>query len=183
MLKDKNIVIGITGGIASYKICGLITHLVNEGARVKVIMTKNATDFINPLTFEVLSKNKVAVDMFVEENCNYIGHIEYGQHADIIVIAPATANIIGKISSGIADDMLSSTIVASTKPVLFVPAMNEYMYLNRIVQNNIEKLKSYGYLFLKPEVGTLACGTSGIGKLPNTKIIFDKIKKILSKES
>ncbi len=182
MLNEKRIVIGITGGIASYKICGLVTHLVKEGAKVKVIMTKNATKFINPLTFEALSKNKVVVDMFEEENYNYIGHIEYGQHADIIVVAPATANIIGKVSSGIADDMLSSTIIASTKPVLFVPAMNEHMYLNKIVQNNMEKLKSYGYLFLEPEVGMLACGTSGIGKLPNTKVIFDKIKEVLSEE-
>lgn len=179
MLKNKKIVIGITGGIACYKVCSLISHLVREGANVKVIMTKNATKFITPLTLEVLSKNKVVIDMFEEDNFDYVGHVEYGQNIDLLVIAPATANILGKVASGIADDMLTSTIIASTAPVLFVPAMNEHMYLNKIVQNNIKKLKEHGYLFLEPELGLLACGVEGIGKLPNSKTIFDEISDIL----
>ena len=160
-------------------LCGILTATAltgcgssSAGGENGEVIVYNWGEYIDPET----------LDMFEEENYNYIGHIEYGQHADMIVVAPATANIIGKVSSGIADDMLSSTIIASTKPVLFVPAMNEHMYLNKIVQNNMEKLKSYGYLFLEPEVGMLACGTSGIGKLPNTKVIFDKIKEVLSEE-
>lgn len=182
-MENKKITIGICGGIASYKIASLVSMLKKQkNIDIQVIMTKNATNFITPLTFETLSKNKVVVDMFEENNYDYVGHIEYSQNTDILVIAPATANILGKVANGIADDMLSSTIIASTKPVLFIPAMNEHMYLNKIVQNNIKKLKEYGYLFLEPDSGMLACGVEGIGKLPDTKSIFDTIQKILKEE-
>lgn len=174
------ITIGICGGISAYKVASLVSALKKQDdINIQVIMTKNATNFITPLTLETLSKNKVVVDMFEENNDEYVGHIEYGQNVDLLVIVPATANIIGKVANGIADDMLSSTIIAATSNVLFIPAMNEHMYLNKIVQNNMKKLKEYGYDFLEPEVGKLACGTSGIGKLPNTRVIVEKINAML----
>ena len=134
---------------------------------------------ITPILCIILLLSLCACDMFEEENFDYIGHIEYGQNVDLIVVAPATANIIGKVANGIADDMLSSTIIASNKPVLFVPAMNEHMYMNKIVQGNINKLKQNDFLFMEPEKGLLACGVEGKGKLPTTKTIFDKINEIL----
>lgn len=177
------ITIGVCGGISAYKVASIVSALKkNENIEIQVIMTKNATNFITPLTLETLSKNKVVIDMFEENNYEYVGHIEYAQNTDLLVIVPASANIIGKIANGIADDMLTSTVIASNKPVLFVPAMNSKMYLNKIVQNNIEKLKNYGYLFLNPESGMLACGDEGIGKLPNTKKIVEEIYKILKEE-
>lgn len=182
-MKNKKITIGICGGIAAYKVASLVSLLKKqENVDVKIIMTKHATNFITPLTLETLSKNKVVIDMFEEENYDYVGHIEYGQNTDLLVIVPATANILGKTANGIADDMLSSTIIASTKPILFVPAMNEHMYLNKIVQNNIQKLKDYGYMFLEPDSGLLACGVNGTGKLPSTKSIFNKIEEILKED-
>lgn len=178
------ITIGVCGGISAYKVASVISALKkNENIEIQVIMTKNATKFITPLTLEVLSKNKVVIDMFEEDNSDYVGHIEYAQNTDLVVIVPASANVIGKVANGIADDMLTSTIIASNKPILFVPAMNSYMYLNKIVQNNIEKLKDYGYLFLEPESGMLACGDEGIGKLPNTKKIVDEILSILKEDN
>ena len=143
-------------------------------------MTKNATEFITPLTLETLSKNKVAVDMFGEDNFEYVGHIEYGQNTDLIAVVPATANIIGKTANGIADDMVSSTIIAATAPVLYVPSMNTRMYENKIVQDNIKKLKSYDYKFVEPETGILACGYEGKGKMPNTKKIIEEINNIIN---
>lgn len=175
------ITIGICGGIAAYKVASLVSALKkNKDIEIQVIMTKSATQFITPLTLEVLSKNKVVVDMFEENNDEYVGHIEYGQNVDLMIIVPTTANMIGKVANGIADDMLSSTIIASTSKVLFVPSMNEHMYLNKIVQNNITKLQSYGYEFLTPIVGELACGTNGIGKMPKTKDIVEKIYSLLN---
>lgn len=179
MIKNKKIVVGVTGGIAAYKAISLVNVLTKEGADVQVIMTKHATAFITPLTFQTLSKNKVVVDMFEEENSDYVGHIHFGQDVDLIVVAPATANIIGKTANGIADDMLSSTIIAATAPILFAPAMNEYMYKNKIVQNNISKLKDYGYNFIEPQTGHLACGTEGVGKLADTKTIVNAIDNTL----
>lgn len=179
-MKNKKITIGICGGIAAYKVASLVSLLKKqENIDIQIIMTKAATNFITPLTLETLSKNKVVIDMFEENNNEYVGHIKYGQDTDLLVIVPASANIIGKTANGIADDMLTSTIIAATSPILYIPAMNEHMYLNKIVQNNIKKLKSYGYLFLEPDTGQLACGVSGIGKLPNTKTIFNKIEQIL----
>lgn len=172
------ITIGVTGSISAYKSTSIISALSKEH-EVHVIMTKNATEFITPLTLATLSKNKVMTDEFKEINPEKVEHIEYGQNTDLIVIVPATANIIGKIANGIADDLLSSTVIASNKPVLICPAMNTVMYENKIVQENIKKLKSYDYIILEPSEGMLACGTSGKGKLPDTKTILDKINEIL----
>ena len=175
----KKITICVCGGIAAYKIASLVSALSKYNLDIQIIMTKNATEFITPLTLETLSKNKVVVDMFNESNAEYVGHIEYGQNTDLLVIAPATANIIGKTANGIADDMVSSTIIAATAPVLYVPAMNVKMYENKIVQNNIKKLKEYGYYFLEPDTGMLACGYEGKGKLPKTETIIDKINDFI----
>lgn len=181
MFKDLNIVVGITGGISAYKACGIVSYLKNEGANVDVIMTKNACNFITPLTLETLSKNKVVVDMFDHEDYTIVKHISLAKKADLFLIVPASANIIGKIANGIADDMLSTTVIATQAPVIFAPAMNNQMYENKIVQNNIEKLKEYGYKFIEPATGHLACGYEAKGKLPKTEEIIDYVK-ILIKE-
>ena len=179
MIKGKNIVIGITGGIACYKVCEVITHLVREGANVEVIMTKNATEFITPLTIETLSKHKVVVDMFEKKEHIEVEHISLARKADLIAVVPATANIIGKVANGIADDMLSTTIMATRAKVVFAPAMNNEMYNNIIVQDNIAKLRKYGYDFVEPVEGNLACGYRAIGKLANKETIIAKIQKLL----
>lgn len=179
----KNILIGITGGIACYKVCDVITHLVRNGANVDVIMTKNATQFITPLTIETLSKNKVVIDMFEEKEHVEVEHISLARKADLILVAPATANIIGKVANGIADDMLSTTIMASPSEVIFAPAMNNEMYCNKIVQENIQKLKDYGYHFIEPIEGNLACGYKAVGKLAHKEEILAKMNEIISKEN
>lgn len=176
MLKDKNILIGVTGGIACYKVCEIISMLKSEGANVDVIMTKNATKFITPLTLETLSKNKVVVDMFQEKEYVEVKHVSLAQKADLTLVVPASANIIGKVANGIADDMLSTTIMATPNPVVFAPAMNNVMYTNPIVQDNIRKLKKYGYEFIDPVSGNLACGYKAIGKLAKRETIIDYIK-------
>lgn len=180
MIKGKKIVVGVSGGIAAYKAISLVNVLTKEGADVQVIMTKHAAEFVTPLTFQTLSKNKVIMDMFEEDNADYVGHIHFGQDVDLIVVAPTTANVLGKVANGIADDMLTSTIIAATIPVVFAPAMNEFMYKNPIVQNNIKKLKEYNYNFIEPQTGHLACGTDGVGKIADTKTIVETIDKILS---
>ncbi len=177
MLKNKNILIGVTGGIACYKVCEIISILKREGANVDVIITKNATEFITPLTLETLSKNKVVVDMFKEKDCVEVEHVSLAQKADLILVVPATANIIGKVANGIADDMLSTTIMVTPNPVAFAPAMNNTMYTNPIVQDNIKKLKKYGYDFIEPIEGNLACGYKAIGKLAKKDTIIDYVKK------
>ena len=179
MLKNKNIVLGVTGGIAAYKACEIVSSLKKEGANVYVIMTKNATQFITPLTLMTLSKNKVVVDMFeMPNNCD-VEHISLAKRADLFLIAPASANIIGKVANGIADDMLSTTIMATKSKVVFAPAMNDAMYQNKIVQNNIDKLKDYGYYFIEPAEGILACNTIGIGRLEEPKVIVERIKALM----
>lgn len=179
MLKNKNIVIGITGGIACYKVCEIISYLVREGTNVDVIMTKNATEFITPLTIETLSKNKVVIDMFGKKEHVEVEHISLARKADLILVVPATANIIGKVANGIADDMLSTTIMATTGKVVFAPAMNNEMYNNKIVQENIKKLKKYGYEFIDPIEGNLACGYKAIGKLAKKETIIEFVNKTL----
>ena len=181
MLKGKNIVIGVCGGIACYKVCEIVSYLVREGANVDVIMTKSATEFITPLTLETLSKNKVVVDMFEKKEHIEVEHISLARKADLFLVVPATANIIGKVANGIADDMLSTTIIATKAPVIFAPAMNNGMYENPIVQNNLEKLKSYGYKIIEPSIGHLACGYEAKGKLPKNEKIIDYVK-VLVKE-
>lgn len=174
------IVVCVTGGIAAYKSASLVSRLKSLGNEVQVIMTKHATEFITPLTMQTLSKRKVITDMFEEQNPEFVGHIEYGQEWDCIVVAPATANNLGKVANGIADDMVTSTIIAATKPVIFVPSMNTHMYENRLVQANIEKLKELGYHFVEPDSGMLACGVEGKGKFPKIEKIVNKIDEIMN---
>lgn len=182
MYKDKRILIGITGGISAYKACSLINFLRSEGAKIDVIMTDNATKFISPLTVESLAGRKVYINMFNDDDYSEVAHIKLAKEADLILIVPATANIIGKVANGIADDMLSTTIMATKKPVIFAPAMNNQMYENPIVQNNIRKLENYGYKFIEPVVGHLACGGKEIGKLPNTKTLVKRAEEIIKEE-
>lgn len=175
MSNPKTVVVGVTGGIAAYKALDVISTLRKNDVEVHVIMTKSATEFVSPLTFQSISQNMVVTDMFEEPKAWEIQHISLAKKADLMLIVPATANIIGKIANGIADDMLSTTIMATKAPVVFAPAMNTNMYSNKIVQENICKLKKYGYDFIEPVLGRLACGDEGIGKLPNPKIIADKV--------
>ncbi|GMQ60403.1 bifunctional phosphopantothenoylcysteine decarboxylase/phosphopantothenate--cysteine ligase CoaBC [Vallitalea sediminicola] len=175
MLKGKTIVIGVSGGIAVYKVCDLVSKLKKLNADVHVIMTKSATEFVAPLTFGSLSLQPVVVDMFEKIVKWDIEHIALAKAADLFLVAPATANIIGKIANGIADDMLSTTIMATKAPIIIAPAMNTNMYENPIVQDNIKKLKSFGYKFIKPDSGRLACGDLGIGKLANVDTIIESI--------
>ncbi|MBN1365449.1 MAG: bifunctional phosphopantothenoylcysteine decarboxylase/phosphopantothenate--cysteine ligase CoaBC [Syntrophaceae bacterium] len=180
MLKNKNIVLGITGGIAAYKAAELTRALIKEGANVKVIMTESAGKFITPLTMRTLSQNQVYTDMFVPVDKYDIAHIALADFADAFVIAPATANIIGKIASGIGDDLLSTTIMAQDKPTLICPAMNDKMLSNPVVQENISKIKKIGYVVMESAEGELACKTKGKGRLPEIPKIMEEIKRILA---
>ncbi|MCQ1528066.1 bifunctional phosphopantothenoylcysteine decarboxylase/phosphopantothenate--cysteine ligase CoaBC [Lutispora saccharofermentans] len=182
MLESKNIVLGVTGGIAAYKSCDLVSRLVKAGANVDVIMTENAINFISPLTFQALSSNQVIVDMFKEPKYWEIQHISLAKKADVVVIAPATANIIGKIANGIADDMLTTTAMATTAPLVFAPAMNSNMYENKILQSNIDRLRELGYHFIEPGEGRLACGDIGKGKMAEPYDIELCINEILNKK-
>lgn len=178
-MKGKNIVIGISGGIAGYKICDLIRLLVKDGFNVEVIMTKSACEFITPLTIQTLTGNPVYTELFSLIKESKIGHISLAEKADCMVIAPATANVIGKIANGIADDLLTTTIMATKSPVLIVPSMNKNMWENPIVQGNIKILSKY-YTVMSPVEGLLACGVYGSGKLPDVEDIFEMIKIVLS---
>jgi phosphopantothenoylcysteine decarboxylase/phosphopantothenate--cysteine ligase len=179
-LKDKKIVIGVTGGIAAYKALELVRLLRKVEASVYVVMTKAATKFVTPLSFETLSKNPVSVDTFSPAVTGGIEHIDLATESDMLAIVPATANIIGKVAGGIADDLLSTLIMATTAPVLIAPAMNERMYENPIVRANIKKLRGLGYSFVGPDSGELACGWEGYGRLSSVGDIFDSIKEALS---
>ena len=180
MLKDKFIVIGVAGGIAAYKIPNLARMLMKAGATVQVIMTKNAENFINPFTFETLTKRKCLTDTF-DRNFEYsVEHVALAKAADLFLVAPATANVIGKIASGIADDMLTTTIMACTCPKLIAPAMNHNMYHNPIVQANIEWLESLDYEIIDPENGMLANGDTGDGRMPDETTLFDYIERAIS---
>jgi phosphopantothenoylcysteine decarboxylase/phosphopantothenate--cysteine ligase len=180
MLKDKNVVVAITGGIAAYKSAELTRELIKRGASVRVIMTKNATEFITPLTLQTLSGHPVITDMFAPIKEFEMAHISLADYADIMVIAPATANIIGKIASGIADDLLTTTVMVTKAPVLICPAMNSNMYNNAIVQDNMDKLISKGYLFIESAYGELACSAEGYGRLPEVPEIVEEIESILT---
>jgi len=175
MENRKTVVIGVTGGIAVYKALDVISRLKKEDVEVHVIMTKSAMEFVNPISFESLSQNIVIYDMFEEPKVWEIQHIALAKKADLFVVVPATANIIGKVANGIADDMLTTTIMATKAPVIFAPAMNVNMYNNPILQGNIQKLKAYGYNFISPTSGRLACGDIGEGKLALTEDIFEII--------
>ena len=179
ILNGKNVILGVSGGIAVYKACEIISRLKKLGANVDVIMTESASKFVTPLTFQSLSLNKVIFDMFDEPKYWEIGHIALAKKADIFLIAPATANIIGKIASGIADDMLTTTVMAAKCPILIAPAMNTNMYENDIVQENMEKLKHCGYHIIEPVEGLLACGDVGNGKLPEPVDIVNRVTELL----
>lgn len=180
MLKGKEIVLGVTGGIAAYKAVELLRLLTKAGANVRVVMTANAMEFIAPLTFQTLSMNPVHTDMFNLISEREISHISLADRADILVIAPATASVIGKIAAGIADDLLSTTVMATRAPVLLAPAMNVNMYQNPLYQENVEKLRRHGFLFVEPVKGMLACGWEGEGKLQDPVFIFEEIVAALS---
>lgn len=180
MFENKHIVVGITGGIAAYKAAELVSQLRQKGADVHCIMTAHAAKLVTPITFGELSGHDVTVDMFANISHWDVQHIALASLADVFVIAPATANIIGKIANGIADDMLSTTVMATKAPVVIVPAMNTNMYENPIVQANIEKLRSYGYIVMEPESGHLACNTSGKGRYPHLDSILFEIEKALT---
>jgi phosphopantothenoylcysteine decarboxylase/phosphopantothenate--cysteine ligase len=173
MLRDKRIILGVTGGIAAYKSVELLRLLTKAGAEVHVIMTRAAQEFITPLTFQTLSANPVHTELFSLIAEREIGHISLADMADLFIIAPATANSIGKIANGIADDMLTTTVMATKAPLLIAPAMNVNMYTNPIYRGNEEKLLRQGYLFVAPEKGSLACGWEGEGKLAAPEAIFE----------
>jgi phosphopantothenoylcysteine decarboxylase/phosphopantothenate--cysteine ligase len=172
-MKDKNIILGVTGGIAAYKAADLTRLIIKAGGSVWPVMTRAATEFISPLTLETLAKNPVSTGLFNKRGKGKIDHIELAAKADLIIVAPATANIIGKVASGIADDLLTTIIMATRATVLFAPAMNTKMYENPIVQDNIQKLKRLNYLFVGPEEGELACGEEGKGRLSEPESILD----------
>ena len=182
MLKDKTVVIGVSGGIAVYKTLDVISRLRKLGVNVNVIMTKSATEFVTPLSFQSLSQNYVVCDMFEDPKTWDVEHISLAKRADVFLIAPATANVIGKIANGIADDMPTTTVMATKAKVLIAPAMNTNMYENPILQRNINTLKELGYNFVEPESGRLACGDTGKGKLASPETIVDEVVKLLSKE-
>mgnify|MGYP000751031640 FL=1 len=175
MLQGKTVVLGVTGSIAAYKIASLASKLVKLHADVHVLMTQNATNFITPITFETLTGNKCLIDTF-DRNFQFdVAHVSLAKKADVILIAPASANVIGKIANGIADDMLTTTVMASTAPVLISPAMNTHMYENPIVQDNLQKLERFGYKIIAPAVGMLACHDVGAGKMPEPEMLLDWI--------
>lgn len=176
MLNNKTIVVGVTGGIAAYKACDVVSRLKKLGANVHVIMTRSATEFVAPMTFQTLSANFVIKDMFDEPKTWEVEHIELAKAADMFLIVPATANIIGKIANGIADDMLSTTVMATRANVVIAPAMNTNMYTNQIVQENMDKLKRLGYKFISPDSGLLACGDIGEGKLASVDRIVEFVE-------
>ncbi len=177
MLKGKTVVLGITGSIAAYKMANVASTLVKEGADVHVVMTKNAVNFINPITFETLTNNKCLVDTFDRNFQFHVTHVSLSQKADVMLIAPASANIIGKLANGIADDMLSTMVLAADCKIIVSPAMNTFMYKNAIVQDNLKKLKSFGFEIVEPAVGRLACAAVGEGKLPKEEVLLDYIRQ------
>ncbi|WP_026882348.1 bifunctional phosphopantothenoylcysteine decarboxylase/phosphopantothenate--cysteine ligase CoaBC [Clostridium akagii] len=178
-MSSKTVIVCVCGGIAAYKALDVVSRLKKKNYNVHVIMSKSSTEFVTPLSFQSLSQNQVICDMFEEPKAFEIQHISLAKKADLMLIVPATANVIGKIANGIADDMLSTTIMATKAPVLFAPAMNTNMYMNPIVQDNIKKLKQYGYKFIEPSSGRLACGDEGIGKLPDTEYISQVVISLL----
>ena len=180
MLQGKNIVLGVSGGIAVYKAVELLRLLTKAGADVHVIMTKNAREFVTPLTFQTLSGHPVHTDLFSLYQEQEIDHISLADRADLFILAPATANLVGKIAQGLADDLLTTSVMATKAPVLIVPAMNSNMYENPIYQRNEKSLAEYGYHILEPISGALACGWEGKGKLPDPTVIFAAAESVLT---
>jgi len=179
----ENIILGVTGSIAAFKAAIIVSRLKSLGFDITVVMTKSSQNFIHPLTFRTLSQNKVVTDIFIDESVYDPHHVSIAHKADIVVIAPATANIIGKLASGIADDALTSTVMASNAPVIIAPAMEENMYMNPITQRNIHILKEVGYKFIGPEKGRLASGRTGVGRLADVELIIQAIRDELQNTS
>lgn len=177
MLKGKTVVLGVTGSVAAYKMANVASMLVKRGCEVHVVMTKNATNFINPIAFESLTNTKCLVETFDRNFQFHVAHVSLTDKADVMLIAPASANIIGKIAGGIADDMLSTTVMACNKPVIIAPAMNTKMYQNPILQDNLDKLRRFGYEIIEPDSGHLACGTTGAGKMPSEEVLVAHIER------
>ncbi|BFH67855.1 MAG: bifunctional phosphopantothenoylcysteine decarboxylase/phosphopantothenate--cysteine ligase CoaBC [Paenibacillus dendritiformis] len=177
MLQGKSILLGVTGGIAAYKAAALCSKLKQEGAEVRVIMTASATQFISELTFQTLSRQPVYTDTFDERDPSVVSHIDLADHADLVLVAPATANVIAKMAHGLADDMLSTTLLATTAPVMVAPAMNVHMYAHPAVVHNMEILRSRGVRFIEPEEGLLACGYTGKGRLAEPEHIVEYVKR------
>lgn len=172
-------IVGVGGGIAAYKSCELVRLLVKAGVRVHVILTRAAREFVTPLTFQTLSLNPVHTDLFDLTQENQIGHIQLAQEANLVVIAPATADLMAKAAHGLADDLLTNVLLASRAPVVFCPSMNTKMWEHTLTQENVKKLKEIGYKILEPKVGELACGTFGKGRLCEPPEILNAIKGIL----
>lgn len=183
MLSNKTIVVGVTGGIAAYKACDVVSKLKKLNANIHVVMTESACEFVNPMTFQTLSNNFVINDMFKEPKTWEVEHIELAKKADAFLIVPATANFIGKLASGIADDMLTTTVMATRAQVIVAPAMNTNMYTNKIVQDNIHKLSDLGYMFIEPASGRLACGDIGPGKLADVDDIIKHVVTFFEEKS
>ncbi|WNC12710.1 bifunctional phosphopantothenoylcysteine decarboxylase/phosphopantothenate--cysteine ligase CoaBC [Brevibacillus brevis] len=181
-LAGKRIVLGVSGGIAAYKAAALTSKLTQAGAQVNVILTHNALQFVQPLTFQALSHQPVHTDTFTEPDAHVISHIELADKADLVLVAPATANIIGKMANGIADDMLTTTLLATKSPVMVAPAMNVNMYDHPAVQANMEKLAEYGYRFVEPGVGLLACGWIGKGRLAEPEEIVEAVRAFFAQQ-
>jgi len=179
MAHNKNIILGVTSSIAIYKACDIVLRLKEEGFSVSVVMTKEAEELIRPVVFQSLSANKVYRGLFDEPQAWEIEHVSLAQKADLVLVAPATANIIAKVACGICDDLLTCIICATPHPVVFCPAMNEQMYKNKITQGNIAKLKTLGYRFVEPRVGRLACGKVGVGCLAEVEAIVKEVKRII----
>jgi phosphopantothenoylcysteine decarboxylase/phosphopantothenate--cysteine ligase len=178
VLAGKHILLGVTGGIAAYQAADLIGMFRSRLADTRVIMTEAATRFITPLTLETISGHQVTVGMFADGDHSRVEHIAFARFADLAVVAPATGNFIGKVASGIADDMLSTTIMAMSAPVVICPAMNENMWQNPIVQENVRKLKTHGYHFVDPEYGEMACGGEGWGRLARLDVILRAVIRV-----
>jgi len=179
ILEGKHIVLGVTGGIAAYKSVELLRILIKNGADVRVLMTKNASWFVGPLTFEALSGKPVCTDLFQAGHNARIGHIAWAEEASAVLVAPATANIIGKIAAGIADDALTTFLLAVTAPTLICPSMNTNMYLSKSVQRNLEQLENDGHQILRPDSGELACGVTGPGRMPDPDEIYNRLVKTI----
>ncbi len=181
MLTNKTIVLGVTGGIAAYKAADVASKLTQAGAKVRVIMTKSAQELVSPLTFASLTRNPVSIDMFQTTTERTISHISLAEIADLILIAPATANIIAKIAVGLADDMLTTTVLATRAPVVVAPAMHTNMWQNRVTQENVDRLKKRDFYIIEPAVGRLASGGYGVGRFPDTEVIIGHVQKVLGR--
>ncbi|SFR81112.1 bifunctional phosphopantothenoylcysteine decarboxylase/phosphopantothenate--cysteine ligase CoaBC [Anaeromicropila populeti] len=179
MLKGKVVVVGVTGSIAAFKAASLVSSLINRGCEVQVIMTRNATQFIHPITFETLTGNKCLVETFDRNFQFHVAHVSLAKRADAMVIAPATANVIGKLANGIADDMLTTTALAYNKTIVLAPAMNVNMYENKIVQDNMTKLRMFGFQIIEPQVGRLACNVVAKGKMAEESEILAELETML----